>query len=479
MAWRRGVYRWAVVMLVLLGGACRRAPTTEKSLVVRLPKAYEQGSTVIADDGRAYAFVARTPDGEQVVSTQGTSDVHRQCVGLAFAPKTARLFYWTRDVADGASTITLVADGQRIVTDFLANGKMGFSADGSRWFAAGAAPGATPQTLGDLTLWVDGAQAARGPDLGLPAFSADGRHMAYLATTDQRRLIVDGVASRTFETPAAPCGVAAVAGAPRPDLPLRHVVSYLADDRLLVVTRDADGWRVERDGERLASYPRAAFDAAEGACTATAAIAPRSLRTAERAPVAVWWERVAGDAERWRVVRDGHPVDDVVCTETWKHQPPEPSPDGQRVVYPCVVKDATGVQSVVLVDGSAQYGPYDDVWGIAFSKNGAHVAYGAARGADPRPWVLYVDGEKRVSGLATVWRPRVSDDGAIVAWEGTLEAKGRGVFGINGRRLGLFDEVVWGPEFEPDERVAWVLRRGRKLVRVRAPCPALRAAPRS
>jgi hypothetical protein len=109
------------------------------------------------------------------------------------------------------------------------------------------------------------------------------------------------------------------------------------------------------------------------------------------------------------------------------------------------------------------------VWGIAPTKNFAHVAYGAARGNDERPWAIYVDGEPRVGHLLSVWRPRVSEDGRTLAWEATTEDEGRGFFGIDDRRLGTFDEVLWGPELDARGRIAWVIRRGSQLTRVSLP----------
>jgi hypothetical protein len=46
------------------------------------------------------------------------------------------------------------------------------------------------------------------------------------------------------------------------------------------------------------------------------------------------------------------------------------------------------------------------------------------------------------------------------------------VFGIDRRAIGSFDSVLWGPEFEGRDRVAWVLRRGHKLTRVTVPIAA-------
>lgn len=461
----------ALLTIGALATGCRSdaPPAFEKTHLARLPADYVPQTAVISESGTAWAFVRRAGTGERVVSSVGTGEVHGKCVGLAFAPKSDRLFYWTSDGTGAETRIGLVAEGTAMPTDFLATGQLGFSDDGARWFAAGVARGAEPDTLGDITLFVDGAEVARHRDVSMPGFSAAGGHVAFLTATDRRAtLVVDGRPGRTFGPPTVSCGTTALASTRNPDLPLRHLAKYLSDGSLLLVTRDADGWGVYVDERRIASYPRSMLDAAPPECQTMPSMAPRSLRTATEAPAAVWWKRTAGDVEAWRVVRNGEPVDDVVCAENWRTHPPEPGRDGRRVVYPCITKDPSGVPQVHLIDGPARYGPYVGVWGIARTTNDAHVAYGAEQATGDRPWAVYVDGVRRAGPFASVWRPRVSDDGAVVAWEATREKGGRGIFGIDDRPVGSFDEILWGPELEP-ERVAWIVRRGRKITRITVP----------
>jgi hypothetical protein len=466
--------------VMILGGCRPDGPPIEKTLLVRLPPAYIPETTVFSEDGTAWAFVQQADGREQVVTAAGTSNVHDKAVGLAFAPKSHRLFYWTRDGLHEATKIGIVADGTPIATDFLANGQLGFATDGTRWFAAGAAPPAEQGTIGDITLFVDGAAALRHRDLAMPSFSLDGKHVAWLTATDRRStLVVDGVVARTFDVPTAPCAAAALASVPSPDMPLRHLVKYLPGGRLLVVTRDADGWGVYLDDERIASYPVSFLDDVSPECSTAASFSPRSLRTAEAAAVAVWWERVAGEPARWRVARNGRPFDAITCVDHWKRHPPEPSADGERVIYPCIEQDATGVQHVNIVHDGKRYGPYQSVWGLAPVASGAHVAYGAQRGTEQRSWGVYVDGEMRAGPFTSVWRPRVSDDGAFVAWEAKPDANARGVFGLNGRTIGEFDEILWGPDFAPDDRVAWIIRRGRSITRISVPLAVAREPDRT
>jgi hypothetical protein len=219
-----------------------------------------------------------------------------------------------------------------------------------------------------------------------------------------------------------------------------------------------------RDGERLASYP-ASVIGAQGVqvlggeeCRIAAAIVPTSFARASKAPVAAWWERLAGTEERWRAVRDGRPVDEHVCTRFWATHPPELSPDGRRVAYACAV----GSDVFLIADG-VRHGPYADVWGIAWSEDGRHFLYGASDGGPERAWAIYVDGVNRLPRRELVWRPRF---GTVLAWQAQRERSELAMLGIERRPLVRFDDVLWGPTFTSRRRVAWVIRRGRRLTRI-------------
>jgi hypothetical protein len=353
---------------------------------------------------------------------------------------------------------------------------LSFGESGGHWAAVGFEAGPGPDEVGQFILFADGVEIGRYVDVGVPAVSRDG-HVAYLArTVDERAaLFVDGVQRRTFAAAAAPCALAAVRNLKGPQLAQHHVVRYFADGSLLLLTRDADGWAVFHDDARVASYPTSNIDPDDDACKATARLAQGSIRKADEAPVAAWFERLPGAEERWRVVRNGEPVDDAICAAPWRQQPPELSPDGTHITYACASKIGDENDQVVIIKDGVRYGPYREVWGLALSKNGAHVAYGAA--PDPkidRPWSVYVDGEPRTKRYTSVWRPLVSDDGTTLAWEAQNSDQPRGVLGIDARSVGSFDVVAWGPEFDADDRVSWIIRRGRKVTRVTVPISAAR-----
>ncbi len=361
---------------------------------------------------------------------------------------------------------TLYADGVDVPMPYTKPGMMDFSDVGGHWCTTGLEPGPAEDQPGPFRLFANGSEAGRHHDASFPAVSREG-HVAYLADDDGRLvLLVDGAERQTFSAPTAPCAVKSAQAAGSPQLPRHHIVRYLADGSLLIVARDADGWGVYHDETRWASYPVSNIDPPDDDCKNTAVLAHGSIRRAEGAPVVAWLERLPGEAERWRVVRNGKPIDDFVCTAPWLRQPPELDAAGRHIAYACTAKNAQDQDQVFVVRDGVRYGPYPEVWGMALSENGAHVTYGAADGEQPRPWAIYVDGEKRTGRYASTWRPRVSDDGATVVWEAQDDVNGRGRLGINHRAIGSFDSILWGPEFERGDRVAWIIRRGRKLTRV-------------
>jgi hypothetical protein len=202
-------------------------------------------------------------------------------------------------------------------------------------------------------------------------------------------------------------------------------------------------------------------------CPNAPAVASWTLTTAENAPVAAWWERLEGAEERWRVVVDGKPIDDVVCAKPWAIQPPELTADGHHVAYACAVTQPE--ERVFVVADGRRYEKHHDLWAYAWSDDGAHVAYGAYDEGAEGPWRYFVDGVAQGEGLSRVWRPRFEPGTDRLAWQRKRGEDDRGEVGIGNVTLASFDDVLWGPGFLRPGTVTWVIRRGRRLVRLDVP----------
>jgi hypothetical protein len=233
---------------------------------------------------------------------------------------------------------------------------------------------------------------------------------------------------------------------------------------------------VFHDDTRLASYRRTVWDNSRGTVVLeansdevnrAAGYLPSSVVTAEDAPVAVWWERLPGAAERWRVVRDGQPVDDVICPTHSSYEPPVVSANGQRVAYACASTADGQSEQVHVVHDGARHGPYGRVWGIALSPDGRRIAYGAEHVTPPPEgpsWFYVVDGKRGRMLFDQVFPPRFSPDGRHVAW-----------VALRNRRLILFldrqsyassDDLIWAPTFALGKGLSWAVIRGQRISRV-------------
>jgi hypothetical protein len=457
--------------IVLL--ACGREPLRpQKKVLCRLPASY--GPIAISDDASSYAYVEREGPKQWVVHDGVPGPRYAGGAGgLTFAPVSRKLFYWAGETVDRGF---LFADGAKLGDDIVRESTIAFSDDGQHWATAAEAWDRESEKNirpGPVVVFADGHELGRHPDASLPAVSPDGRHVAYLVATeggDGTRLIVDGVEQAAYPTPAPVCAARAKPRKRRlnPYYWPQFQVRYLSDGRLLVMTQAGDGWEIYRDGTRIASYAVSVEQSLKRPapeCSTAPTIAAWSLTTAAKAPVAAWWERVPGEAERWRMVVDGKPVDDVTCSKAWEIQPAEFTPDGRRVAYACGVSEPE--QRVFLVVDGRRYGPYFDMWAYAWSDDGAHVAYGATDAPPGTDWRYYVDGEPRSEALSAVWRPRLEDGRLLVEARRTDDEPGS--LRIDARRVASFDDILWGPSMLRPRTVTWVIRRGRRVVRLDVP----------
>lgn len=462
----------------------RPGPVPSKRVLARLPTGVRIARLITSDDGSRQATVQVTPDGGCRVVDNGTPQRgYRQCGQrvFAFSPGPGRLFY---DAVDDANRPWLVVDGAPLALALLGENPIAWSRTGGRrWAAVGRT--ADGRGDGDADVVVASSGTLFGPwlDASRPAVSDDDAHVAVVVQHPDGglALVVDGGEWRRYPSGATPCGLP-----PPPASALeRHVqLGYLGDGHLVQMAPDGDGWAVFRDDERLAAYPAsvpiatfgAASRAPEPECERQAALQVGSLAIAEDAPVALWWERLAeqpgGPELRWRVSRDGGPASPIQC-----RQPAEVgnaiavSPDGRHVGFACAVGGTGPTAEVYAVLDDRRFGPYRQVWGLAVSADGRHLAYTASTGGSAAGWRVYRDGVPLSRSFRSIWPPRFSPDSRHLAWEAMIDREGRGVAGVDGNAVALFNGILSGPLFPAANRVAWVTLRGRRIVRLELDLP--------
>jgi hypothetical protein len=463
----------AALPLALLAGigpvACdHRAPLdVQKENLAVLPLVWRRPSIHVAEDGAHVTYTVRVGDGYQVVTPRGLGDVYPEVSPPLFAPGSTRVFYWAASDRDGKRVFDVVADGVAVATPFVETTDLVHARGGTRWATLGVVD--APAGLPRMAIVVDGAETGRWHEASTPAFSPDGAHVAWIVRDRDGRVtvLVDGKPVRTTEaTPPADDG---------PRFDRLASVRFLADGRLLTLAPEGVGWAIHRGEERLASYGQNLIPSGTlllaGPDTTASVVAP-SIVTAARAPVAVWWERMPGAAERWRVVRDGAAVDGLVCDRWWGSQLPVVSDDGLHVAYVCPTPTEPEVplgRRWIVLDGR-RFGSYVEAWTLGVSADGAQVAYGAADSLPIVTWRVYANGSPRTATHELVWRPRFSPDGRHVFWAAGPE-RGRRTIGVDARRVTRFDDVLYGPEFPAPDTPVWVIRRGRKISRIVARLP--------
>jgi hypothetical protein len=473
--------RAALLLALLVAAGCgeRFDLDASKQPLLKLPGSWRRGTVAVADDGRTLAFVEDFEGGARVILDGVPGRRFLQVTNPLLAPKTHRLAYWATDSPQPPAEMQLVVDGAALRVEGTAPGTFVWSPDGTRW---GAAIGLPEEVIDGVPhrqptiIMIDGKEMGRWIDTTPPAFSKDGKHVAWLAQTDDGRItvVVDGVAREPFAKPEGKVSPGATLKNVGPTLQPQHVLRWLSDGTLLVLAPDRDGWTLSKDGKVLGVWPHVEWQTAGPIQLSfgdefqnVARVVSIGIAVAEDAPVVAYWERLAGDAPQWRVMRDGKPADEIVCSRYWENQPPPTiSPDGTHLAYACAGPDAMQRPDVWVVVDGVRHGPYRNVWGVAVADDGSHGAWAATLDPEPAPtWHFYVDGKRMGRGWEEAWRPRLSPPGDHVAWEAAPD-KGRPWLGVDTVSISRFDGIFWGPMFVEPRHVAWVVRRGRRLVRL-------------
>ena len=450
-----------------------RQVVVTRRLLTKLPESARKNTIAVGDDGSDFAYVNRVGNKQQVIRTGAPGPFYDDLSPPLLARGTHKLFYWAVDHSSTPSSLVLAVDGDRIETGLTRMAQIVLSRNGARWALAGRIPEVKVGDRvepGGVVVFVDGKLVGRHRDATTPAFSVDGRHVAYIARADDGHftLFVDGQSTRTFEEP----GVTSAPVDPAPGLPQFRVL-YLSDGSLLMLTRDRDGWVLYRDEHKLGSFGNSIGRGQtvvnfSGEAAGGGSILADSITAAEDAPSVSWWEQMGGPSDLgWRVMRDGKALE-ANCALSWESAPPLFSRDGQHLGYPCWLTPPGPTPGVIrVVADHRSYGPYGNVWGMAFADDGRQLAYAAATASQAKEsWSYYIDGKSFSIKYDEVWRPRFSPDGAHLAWE-AKRAK-RSILVLDGDSLYSYDDVLWGPEFQFANHVSWVVRRGPRLVRVDA-----------
>jgi hypothetical protein len=454
--------------LLFLASACGERAHFEvhKRPIATLPSAWRRPSLNVADDGAHVTFSVRDAKGYHVVTPQGPSASYTDVGPPLFAPKSDRVFYWALDQQDERKTYAIVANGVTSPTPFDNTPQIVSTPGGTRWAALGGID-MTKHDGGEtrrVSMLVDGTDMGRYWAASVPAFSPDARHVAWLVLEEGGRtnVVVDGAVVRTFDAATTPVD--------RERFDLLARLTYLSDGRLLVLAPTGGGWTLFRDDERLATYAQSLIPGTTiviGTKDTPPSIVAGSVESAKAAPVAVWWERMSGEDERWRVVRDGAAVDGIVCATYWSTQPPVVSDDGRHIAYVCGGPSEPEVplgRRTVVLDGR-RFGPYTESWALGLADDGSRVAYGATVSMPVREWRMHANGIPIAGPFELVWRPRLSPDARHVFWAGGPE-RGRRAIGVDARVVTRFDDILYGPEFPSPNNPVWVIRRGRKISRI-------------
>lgn len=468
--------RWAagMLMLCLACAGCTSAPDvrTKRTHLATVPKDFSPRSFVMSDDGESYAYVTREHDRFYVVHDGTKGPPFLEVTEPRIAPATRHVFYWGVEDSGGKPKVTLVAGDDAIATSLDKPGQVVFSAKGGHWAAIGGTARRDGETIerGPVVLYRDGQEVGSYSDATQPAFSPDGEHLALLIEDAAGRitLVVDGKEQRTFAAPAVRVSSLSRPNVIGPNL-VEMRVAYLADGTLLQVVLDESGWALYQGQRRVSSYKVNVSRAQEVVVLGNGlqyarAVAADTIGTAAAVPMAAWWERLEGAGERWRVVRNGAPVDDVVCVKPWETDPPVLSADGTHVAYGCHRLSPQSTEEAYVVFDGRKFGPYAGAWGVTLAPDGERIAYAAEDDTGERPWRYYVDGQPRPTRYDRVWPPRYNANGRSLFW--VAQRGERVVLVVNGAGRASSDAVVWVPTMGPRGDLWWAVQRGQRISRV-------------
>jgi hypothetical protein len=371
----------------------------------------------------------------------------------------------------------VVLNGQEICEappgQFFIGGSPKMNHDGNVW-AVLRAEGQPERALGDAFV-VNG--QTYGPFGALSqwpvSFSATGKRFAFWMTKDVHRgpmvLVVDGQSSEFPVCPEFGCD----------DVFCVHF-DNLGEHYATVAPMETDGAAIVIDGKKAFTFEgvygfKSSFglngmklvtggDAAEpGLMLSTLSLSPDGRHVAYWVRSAKSAKESAGgseDSKGWFVS-----LDDKKISRTYDRVFPSApqfrpcfSPDGKRLAWIGTPKEGEGI---VVVTDNGETDAYENIFGLAFSPDSAHVAYSARLKGK---WAVFQDGTSIHDNLDSISTVAFSPDSELIAWTG--EAGNKKIAGIGGRTSDPYDEIVSPPSFPEPNHLVLVARNGSSILRV-------------
>jgi hypothetical protein len=458
--------------------ACGRKHSPKKEPIARLPTTMVPGSAVASDDVTHYAYLVEDTKGVRVIRDGVPGENFKSATNRSYLRNSHRHVYWARDFTGQP---LLIVDDTVIPIGYSKHEYVVSDPKAEHWAAVATLPGEQKGTI----ILRDGQAIGPFADASVPAWSPTvAGELAYIriaeepVVTKHTELVVDGKVVRSHTGNPDTCIPAFGEPQEGPELPRQTLVRFLTDGRLVSLMPDGSHWALRRDDEVLGTFDATAptapgsvgplLLAGTDRCLNGSVIAADSVTAAEQTPVVAWWERPANQSF-WRVMIDGKPALSPNCLRPWPHQQPVLPPDGRLAAFPCSVRFDDKGEAVKIIHGLKQYGPYPEVWALALSDDGKHLAYGASDGSMDLAWAVYLDGVQRSERYYAIWRPKFDPSGQHLAWEAMRSPNGPNVLVLDGRTLSTFDDLLKGPIFDRPGEVGWVVRRGKRLARLNFP----------